>query len=49
MSRPGVPFEEVKAEFMKDEKFAKEYERLAPRYEAIEQIIRARRDKKMDS
>lgn len=47
MSKSSVPFEEVQAELMKDEKFAKEYEQLAPRYEAIEQIIRARKDKKM--
>ena len=38
--RVSVPFDEVKAEFMKDEEFAKEYNRLAPHYEAVEKQIK---------
>lgn len=47
MSRAGVSFEEVKADLLKDEKFKSEYERLRPRYEAIEQIVRARKEQNM--
>lgn len=36
---------ELKAEWMKDEEFKKEYERLAPRYELISQLITARTKK----
>lgn len=32
---------------MKDEEFRIEYEKLKPRYEAIEQIIRARKEQNM--
>lgn len=34
-------------EQLKDPKFAKAYEELAPEYELIEQMIKARNDKKM--
>ena len=44
MSRLSVPFEEIKAKMLKDEEFRVEYERLRPRYEAIEQIIKARKE-----
>ncbi len=44
MNKAGVSFETVKAGLMKDEAFQKEYERLRPRYEAIEQIIKARKE-----
>ena len=44
MSSAGVSFEEIKADMMKDEEFKAEYEKLMPRYEAIEQIIKARKE-----
>ncbi len=44
MSRTGISFEEMKADMLKDEEFKIEYEKLKPRYEAIEQIIRARKE-----
>lgn len=44
MSRLSVPFEEIEAKMLEDEEFRVEYERLRPRYEAIEQIIKARKD-----
>ncbi len=47
MSRAGVSFEEMKADMLKDEEFRIEYEKLKPRYEAIEQIIRARKEQNM--
>ena len=47
MSRAGVSFEEVKKDMFMDEEFKAEYERLKPRYEAIEQIIRARKEQNM--
>lgn len=47
MSRAGISFEEVKKDMFKDEEFKAEYERLKPRYEAIEQIIRARKEQNM--
>lgn len=40
----GVSFEEIKKDMMKDKEFKSEYEKLNPRYEAIEQIIRARKE-----
>ena len=42
MNKVGISFEEVKADLLKDKEFEAEYERLRPRYEAIEQIIKAR-------
>ncbi len=47
MSRAGISFEEMKADMLKDEEFRIEYEKLKPRYEAIEQIIRARKEQNM--
>ena len=44
MSKSGISFEEMKADMLKDEEFKIEYEKLKPRYEAIEQIIRARKE-----
>lgn len=34
----------MKADMQKDENFRAEYEKLRPRYEAIEQIIKARKE-----
>lgn len=47
MSRAGVSIEEIKADLLKDDEFRAEYEKLRPRYEAIEQIIRARKELNM--
>ena len=44
MSRLSVPFEEIEAKMLEDEEFRVEYERLRPRYEAIGQIIKARKE-----
>lgn len=43
MSRTSVSFEKIKEDLLKDEDFRAEYERLRPRCEAIEQIIKARK------
>lgn len=37
-------FEEMKKDLLKDAEFRREYEKLLPRYEVIEQIIRARKE-----
>lgn len=47
MSRAGLSFEELKRDMLKDEEFKKEYEKLRPRYEAIQQIIEARKEQNM--
>lgn len=47
MSRAGVPFEQIQSELFCDEEFRKEYERLRPRYEVIDQIIEARKSRNM--
>lgn len=44
MSNVSISFEEIKADLLKDKEFRLEYERLRPRYEAIEQIIKARKE-----
>lgn len=44
MSKVGISFEQMKADMLKDEEFKIEYEKLQPRYEAIEQIIAARKE-----
>ena len=44
MNKASISFEEIKEELLRDEEFRAEYERLRPRYEAIEQIIRARKE-----
>lgn len=47
MNNAGISFEEIKADMLKDEEFKIEYEKLSPRYEAIEQIIRARKEQNL--
>ncbi len=47
MSRTGVPFDSIKSEFMLDNEFKEEYERLKPRYDVISQIIEARKENNM--
>ena len=47
MSKPGIHFENIKAELMQDEEFQKEYERLSPRYEVISQLIEARKEQNL--
>ena len=42
MSRPGVSYEKVHNDLMKDDEFRIEYEKLKPRYELISTIIRLR-------
>ncbi|MCM1047418.1 MAG: helix-turn-helix transcriptional regulator [Clostridiales bacterium] len=44
MSKAGISFNEIKEDMLKDEEFKTEYEKLKPRYEAIEQIIKARKE-----
>lgn len=44
MSKVGISFEQMKTDMLKDEEFKIEYEKLQPRYEAIEQIIAARKE-----
>ncbi len=44
MNKAGIPFEKIKSDMLKDEEFKAEYEKLKPRYEAIEQIIKARKE-----
>ena len=44
MSKAGISFEEMKTDMLKDEEFKIEYEKLKPKYEAIEQIIKARKE-----
>ena len=44
MNKAGILFEEMKSEMIKDEEFRTEYEKLKPRYEAVEQIIKARKE-----
>jgi DNA-binding XRE family transcriptional regulator len=47
MSKAGVSFEKIKIDMLKDDEFKTEYEKLKPRYEAIEQIIKARKEQNM--
>lgn len=47
VNRAGIPFDEIWGELMKDEEFVREYERLRPRYELIEQIIIARKEQNL--
>lgn len=44
MSRAGSSFEQVSEELVNDEEFRVEYEKLRPRYEAVKQIIAARKE-----
>lgn len=43
-SKAGISFEQIKKEMLEDEKFKEEYDKLRPRYEAIGQIIAARKE-----
>lgn len=47
MSNASISFDEMKKDLLKDDEFKAEYEKLKPRYEAIEQIIRARKEQNM--
>ena len=47
MSNVSISFEEMKNDLLKDNEFKIEYEKLKPRYEAIEQIIKARKEQNM--
>ena len=47
MSNVSISFEEMKNDLLKDNEFKTEYEKLKPRYEAIEQIIKARKEQNM--
>lgn len=42
--KASVSFDQVKQDLMKDNEFRIEYEKLGPRYEAIKQIIKARKE-----
>ena len=45
-NRPkAIPFEKLKADFIKDPKFRHEYEKLQPHFEIASQIIEARMKK----
>ena len=43
MNNTSISFEEMKNDLFKDNDFKAEYDRLKPRYDAIEQIIKAPR------
>lgn len=47
MNSTSVSFEEMKNDLFKDNDFKAEYDRLKPRYDAIEQIIKARKEQNM--
>lgn len=47
MNNTSVSFEETKNDLFKDNDFKAEYDRLKPRYDAIEQIIKARKEQNM--
>lgn len=47
MSKASISFEEMKANMLKDSEFKVEYEKLKTRYEAIEQIIKARKEQNL--
>ena len=47
MGKVGISFEQMKEDMIKDEEFKLEYEKLRPRYEAIAQIIVARKQQNM--
>ena len=42
--KASVSFDQVKDDLLKDEEFKMEYDKLKPRYEAIEQVIKARKE-----
>lgn len=47
MNNASISFEEMKSALMTDDEFKIEYDKLKPRYEAIEQIIMARKEQNM--
>lgn len=47
MRKPSISFDELRVELLEDTEFRIEYEKLRPRYEAIEQIIKARKEQNM--
>lgn len=47
MSQTSVSLDLLKEEFLEDEEFKAEYDKLKPRYEVISQIIQARKEKNM--
>ena len=47
MNDTSISFDEEKSNLLQDAEFRIEYERLKPRYEAIEQIIKARKEQNM--
>lgn len=47
MSKAGILFEQMKEDMLKEEEFKIEYEKLRPRYEAIRQIVTARKEQNM--
>lgn len=44
MNKAGISFDKMKVDLLKDSEFKAEYDKLAPRYEAIKQIITARKE-----
>ncbi len=44
MSNASISFDEMKNLLLQDNEFKSEYDKLKPRYDAIEQIIRARKE-----
>ncbi len=47
MSKVGISFEQMKEDMLKDEEFKLVYEKLRPRYEAVAQIVAARKEQNM--
>ena len=47
MNNTSISFEEMKNDLFKDNDFKAEYDRLKPRYDAIEEIIKARKEQNM--
>lgn len=47
MNNTSISFEEMKNDLFKDNDFKAEYDRLKTRYDAIEQIIKARKEQNM--
>ena len=47
MNNTSISFEEMKNDLFKNNDFKAEYDRLKPRYDAIEQIIKARKEQNM--
>src|SRR6056297_424394 len=47
MSKAGISLNDIKNEFLKDEEFKKEYDRLKPRYDVISQVVSIRKQLNM--